>query len=170
MAAPEERRWIDSNNKKEQQRLSQQLRVRRQPADNDDDIRRGAATCAHAYLGVAHVARQSDHFLRVLLRDAAFVRVILWTVCGPGCVGWDGSFRARSMCYSCWQCWPQTSHFTNCAHFRRLHTSQLFFFRHARAETRARAPAARGRAPARPGRRRRAPPRLGSNLKKVYAM
>ena len=98
MAAPEERRWIDSNKKKkEQQRLSQQLRVRRQPAGNDDDIRRGAATCAHAYLGVAHVARQSDHFLRVLLRDAAFVRVILWTVCGPGCVGWDGSFIGSSM-------------------------------------------------------------------------
>ena len=82
MAAPEERRWIDSNKKKEQQRLSQQLRVRRQPAGNDDDIRRGAATCAHAYLGVAHVARQSDHFLRVLLRDAAFVRVILWVRSG----------------------------------------------------------------------------------------
>ena len=71
--------------------------MRRQPAGNDDDIRRGAATCAHAYLGVAHVARQSDHFLRVLLRDAAFVRVILWTVCGPGCVGWDGSFIGSSM-------------------------------------------------------------------------
>ena len=97
MAAPEERRWIDSNKKKEQQRLSQQLRVRRQPAGNDDDIRRGAATCAHAYLGVAHVARQSDHFLRVLLRDAAFVRVIctmdgvrsgVCVVCGMR----DGSF------------------------------------------------------------------------------
>ena len=109
MAAPEERRWIDSNQKKEQQRLSQQLRVRRQPAGNDDDIRRGAATCAHAYLGVAHVARQSDHFLRVLLRDAAFVRVILWTVCGPSgvCGMRDGSFSdfGSSICakFMCWQ-------------------------------------------------------------------
>ena len=39
----------------------------------------------------------------MLLRDAAFVRVILWTVCGPGLIRgvWDGTgvIFGSSMCY-----------------------------------------------------------------------